>query len=222
MIIGRDFAWGHIPRTGGDITAELFLLAHGFDGGLIVTADSPGNLNKHDTFDECGIPDDMPCVLNIRRLPGFLMSWIIMCSGRLRPCDERCFSGGIWPPFTPLPLPTKRQILDPSAPYGPDYFHKYYGGCFATLPDFLLRQHVGERDVRWLRLEYLKADFLEFIATVSHLTPGQASTIMRHKYMIKRPFKYDHCVASFFTPDEIETLYGNNPLWGKIEREHAG
>ena len=48
MVIGKEFAWAHLPKTGGDTTRTLF---ESFPG-LVQFAD-PGDTNaKHVTFHE--------------------------------------------------------------------------------------------------------------------------------------------------------------------------
>lgn len=220
MIIGKSFTWAHIPRTGGDATRGLFLLASQLlRKKLIKKMDNYQIIRKHDTFDKLKIRPDQTLILNIRRLPSFIISWIIMCAGRLRTEDEKCFEGGVWPEFDyPLPVPSKRQLFDSDESYGPNFFHKHYGKSFATLPDYLLKKYMGNYFIsRWFRLEYLKHDFLEFIQTFEPLSLRQIKAIQRFRYTTKQPFKYDHRVMKFFSADEIEIIYDNNPLWREIE-----
>jgi len=220
MIIGKNFAWAHIPRTGGDIIRELFLLINQLlKGKLIKKIDGYSALQKHRTFTEAKIKADQILILSIRRLPNFIMSWIVMCAGKLHIEDEKCYQGGVWPDFDyPLPVPSKKQLLDPKESYGPEFFHEHYGQNFAILPDYLLKKYMGNYFInRWLRLEHLKYDFLEFIQTIELLNSQQIKAIQEFQYTVKQPFEYDHDVKRFFSADEIKILYDNNPLWKKIE-----
>jgi len=222
MIIGKKFAWGHIPRTGGDITAELFQYANRlFDGQLIERMDGPANLSKHYTFKENELKADGAFILNIRKLPSFILSWVIMCSGRLRTEDKKCFQGGVWPYFyETLPVPTKKQLLDPCEAYGPPFFHKHYGRSFATLPDDLLKKYTDGYFINfWIRLERLKEDFIRAVELVEKLNEQQKEKIMQYQYTVKSPFAYNHNVKDFFSESELRTLYENNPLWCEIERK---
>lgn len=220
MIIGKKFVWTHIPRTGGDVTAELFKFANRLlKGRLIETANSLTVHSKHDTFERKKIDSNKKSVLNIRRLPSFIMSWIIMCAGRLNIKDKKCFKGGIWPEYNqPLPIPSKKQLFNTKESYGSDYFHKYYGGNFATLPDYLLKQYIdGYFISHWIRIEDLKEDFLKFIVSAEKVNGQQIEAIKQYQFTTKKPFNYNHTIEDFFSIGELQTLYSNNPLWQNIE-----
>lgn len=220
MIVGHRFAWGHIPRTGGEITTELFVTANMLLGGRLLNGPQVTSSHRiHDTFRQRNIGDEVTLALNIRRLPEFLMSWIVMCAGRLREHEPKCFRGGVWPDYDyPLPVPTRAQLLDPDEPYGGEYFAWHYGGRLSTLPDtLLLRYTAGYTIARWLRLEHLKDDFLSFVTAFEPMNPAQRDAIYRHVYSVKQPFGYDHNAAHYFAADEIKTLYRNNPLWAAVE-----
>jgi hypothetical protein len=71
MVVGRDFAWAHLPKTGGDATWALFQCVP----DLVVRAHSPGDPRKHRTFVEEGVAD-LRLVLNLRRLPSLALSYV--------------------------------------------------------------------------------------------------------------------------------------------------
>lgn len=70
MVIGERFAWAHLPKTGGDTTAELFRLFP----DVVQFADP--NEDKHVSFAsrEREI-EGRVLVANIRRLPAWTLSW---------------------------------------------------------------------------------------------------------------------------------------------------
>ena len=46
MVIGNNFAWAHLPKTGGDATAKLFsIFSH-----AVTFADPIDSNDKHTTF----------------------------------------------------------------------------------------------------------------------------------------------------------------------------
>jgi hypothetical protein len=72
MVIGEQFAWCHMPKTGGDTTLELFQLLP----RLIVHADPRNVEAKHTTFAEREheITGKL-LACNLRRLPAWTLSW---------------------------------------------------------------------------------------------------------------------------------------------------
>lgn len=69
MVIGRGFAWGHIPKTGGDATMKLFSVVP----DIVIAMDARQDPRKHDPFEarHVFVPR---FILNIRRLPAWLLS----------------------------------------------------------------------------------------------------------------------------------------------------
>lgn len=73
MIHGLNFVWGHIGKTGGDATHTLLSLFP----DLVLQADALSDPRKHDTFRVRNIvPDSRHFVLNIRRLPCWVISFV--------------------------------------------------------------------------------------------------------------------------------------------------
>lgn len=72
MVIAERFAWGHLPKTGGDATLCMF---HYFPK-LVTFADDRRAESKHAPFAsrEAEVRDKL-LVLNIRRLPAWTISW---------------------------------------------------------------------------------------------------------------------------------------------------
>ena len=72
MVIGETFAWGHLQKTGGDATWELFRLFP----QLVEFADPRNIEDKHASFAERAEQvRGKLLVSNIRRLPTWTLSW---------------------------------------------------------------------------------------------------------------------------------------------------
>ena len=221
MITGKNFACAHIPRAGGDVTTELFELTNELmNHNLIITVDSRAGHWKHDTFTARNIKHGFVLALNMRRLPSFIMSWIIMCAGRLRVEDPKNYGGGVYPHYgLCLPAPSKKQLLDKNESYGPSFFHEHYSRSFATLPDSILGKYMSGYHIdHWIRIEHLNEDFLKFIKAITGtIDEQQAEAIRQYKCIAKKPLIYNHNVEDFFSKSELQILYDNNPLWRDIE-----
>jgi hypothetical protein len=72
VVIGEKFAWGHLRKTGGNATLELFQLFP----ELILMADPNQREDKHRPFAqrEAQLGNKL-LVCNIRRLPSLVLSW---------------------------------------------------------------------------------------------------------------------------------------------------
>jgi hypothetical protein len=72
VVIGEQFAWGHLRKTGGSATLRLFqLFPH-----LVLAADPNEDEDKHRPFAEREDEvRDKLLVCNIRRLPSVVLSW---------------------------------------------------------------------------------------------------------------------------------------------------
>jgi hypothetical protein len=69
MVIGPTFAYGHIPKTGGDAVHAWLALIEGLE------VDPVSEARKHHFFWERGVRKDL-YVLSIRRLPGWALSYL--------------------------------------------------------------------------------------------------------------------------------------------------
>jgi hypothetical protein len=184
MIVGEDFAWGHMGKTGGDATYILFQCLP----DLIVRAHPPEDPEKHKSFREAG-ETDKKLVLNMRRLPGLVLSYVH---------HARRYGLG-----TDFP---KGTVITPAE------------AVFFPRPERMIRNHTDDGRLaihRWLRMERLREDFLGFAATLRPLAPAETLSIRRAA--TKSPMDYDHDVRNFFTDAQIEALYRNNPTWTHYE-----
>ncbi len=148
MIIGEHFAWGHLPKTGGDATECLFqLFPH-----LIVYADGPGTNDKHASFHaRRDQTHGKSLALNIRRLPSWMLSY-----------SHHKASRGLYPEYRPLAMDTAEEMAASSV-------------ADSTL-SALTHNYIYPVD-RWLRTEFLTQDFLVFIASFTDVSPEQLRLI---------------------------------------------
>jgi hypothetical protein len=138
MVIGDTFAWGHLPKTGGEATRKMF----GLFPGLVRFSDPVDTYEQHTPFiDREAEVRGKLLALNIRRLPAWVLSR-----------EQHKARWGIWPDRKPLPMDPPEQLAVSSFP---DY----------RLNTFLLdgRFHID----RWLRMENLASDFLSLIAEMT-------------------------------------------------------
>src|SRR5436309_2473561 len=145
MVIGERFAWGHLPKTGGDATLALFRLFP----ELIARADDRGTNRKHDAFAEHEEEiRGKVLVLNIRRLPSWMLS--------LAHHEAR---HGLYPDYQPLRMPSRDEIAERTCA---DEMLRQFTARGATRID------------RWLRTEHLRQDFLGFITEITQLSKERA------------------------------------------------
>lgn len=187
MVIGQQFVWGHLGKTGGDATLHLFR----FFPELIVSADDAGTNAKHRAFtDSLEAIRGKVLALNIRRLP----SWILSFAHHRAKC-------GLYPDYKSLPLMTTEEMTK------------------CTEPDQLLSIFTGNgrlRIDRWLRMEYLKSDFLGFISEFTKVTPTQRMSVMQTGLI--NASDYEHKLGHWFNAEQLKLMYASNPIWAEIEQ----
>jgi hypothetical protein len=190
MVIGEKFAWGHLPKTAGNATYGMFRVFP----ELIVFADPTNTQAKHASFGE---REEQVAgkllVLNIRRLPAWMLSW---SQHQVR----MGFKNG-----------EPRQMFSP------------YEMAKRRRGDRTLRQLTNDSRFevgRWLRQEQLAEDFLEFISAYTEVSAEQRTEVV--ELGRRNAFDYDHEVAHWFTDEHVRMMYENNPLWASVEREVYG
>lgn len=148
MVIGEEFAWAHLPKTGGDTTRTLF---ESFPG-LVKFAD-PGDTNaKHVTFHErIDAVRGKLLAMNLRRLPAWVLSRA-----------HHAAREGVWPDYRPVPMPSAGELAESTLPD-------------QRLEHFAFRGPL--RVERWLRLEHLREDFLALASDLTEVTPVQAQRV---------------------------------------------
>jgi hypothetical protein len=191
MVIGERFAWAHLPKTGGSATLELFKLFP----DLIAFADlDPGNA-KHATFKqrEREVAGRM-LVMNLRRLPFWVLSRA-----------QHVARWGVHPDYQPIPMASPQELSESDFP--DDRIALYTDGDRFRID-------------RWLRMERLGEDFLEFVSELTDVTPEQREGVLRQGMV--NAHDYDHELNSWFTPEQIERMYECNPVWASFEERIYG
>ena len=131
MVIGRRFAWAHLPKTAGDATLAMFQSVP----GLVQFADPTDSNDKHMPF--FGREEEVAgklLVMNIRRLP----EWVF--SGAQHKARH-----GVFPEYRPGPLESWEEIT---------------GRCDADDLLRWMTDHGRFRVDHWLRMESLQEDVL--------------------------------------------------------------
>jgi hypothetical protein len=191
MVIGKEFAWAHLPKTGGDATLALFRILD----DLIEYADPEDTNDKHAFFEARA--DQIRgklLAMNMRRLP----SWVL---SRAQHVSRR----GIYPDYRPQPMGTPDELADSAFP---DDRLMLYTSAGRFHPD------------RWLRMESLPADFLDFVSDFRDVSDAERAAI--EALGAVNMADYDHQVASWFTPAQVQRMYVNNPAWATVEQELYG
>jgi hypothetical protein len=148
MVIGERFAWGHLPKSGGDTTLELFRLFP----DLVVSADPPDSNRKHTLFRarESDVAGKV-LALNFRRLPDWLLS---------RAHHEA--REGLYPDYQPQPMRSPHQIA--TCQFADGWLDYFTDGGRLSID-------------RWIRLEHLKEDFLRFVSEFTDITDDQRARV---------------------------------------------
>ena len=190
MVIGDRFAWGHLEKTGGDATLQLFEQVP----ELVRFADPVDAHDKHRSF-----PAREPEVrgkvlaLNIRRLPEWTLSKA-----------QHAARHGTHPDYQPWYMASPHQM------------------AASTEPDERLAAFTGGgRFVvdRWLRVEHLADDFLEFVTEFGEISEDQRRAITDLARVHGSATEgYDHRVEHWFTPGQLQAMYERNPVWAALER----
>ncbi len=73
---------------------------------------------------------------------------------------------------------------------------------------------------RWLRMESLAADFIEFLSQIKEVDED-------HRRLIEEigqvnAIGYDHDLTHWFTPAHVRRMYERNPLWASVEEQVYG
>jgi hypothetical protein len=165
MIIGKRFAWAHLPKAGGTATQAMLEAVP----GLVEYADPTDSNDKHDAF---WVKEDRAAgkllTMNIRRLP----SWILSAA------NHRATSG-LWPDFEPLPMPSAEWMAENRAP--DDMLRWMTDGPRLTVD-------------RWLRTEHLQDDVLALLAEIGELTAGARRAVCSVPW-IGRAYDHDVSAA---------------------------
>lgn len=140
MVIGRRFAWAHLPKTAGDATLAMFQAVP----DLVEFADPADSNDKHMPFfgREREVTGKL-LVMNIRRLP----DWVL--SGAQHKARH-----GVFPDYRPEPLESWEEITSRT---DPDDLLRW------------MTDHGRFRVQRWLRAEHIQEDVLALLDELGEL-----------------------------------------------------
>lgn len=187
MIIGEQFGWAHLPKTGGTAALWMFRQFPEWAGGHTGS--------KHSTFAQHEREiEGKVLVSNMRRLPDWVLSW-----SHHRAAKDFDANGMLPPMHSPWEMAEGRRA---------DYW------LGVLLDD--QRFHVD----RWLRMEHLADDFIDFISEQRDVDPEQRRRIKEIGAV--NAVEYDHQVTHWFTPQHVQRMYEQNPRWAAVEREVYG
>ena len=148
MVIGKEFVWAHLPKTGGDATLKMF----GLFPELVEFADPDDGNEKHTRFNER--QDEIRgkvLSMNFRRLP----SWVLSRA-------QHVSRWGIYPDYKPLPMGTPDELAKSSFP---DTRIQLYTSQNRFWPD------------HWLRMESLSQDFVGFISEFREISDADREQV---------------------------------------------
>ena len=147
MVIGERFAWGHLPKTGGEATRAMF--SHVPE--LVRFSDPPNTLDQHKTFAERRDQVEGKVLsLNIRRLPAWILSR-----------EQHRSRWGVHPENRPMPMPSPDEMASSTVP------DERLGAFMAG----------GLEIDRWLRTEHIVDDFLAFVAEFTDMSDELSNRI---------------------------------------------
>jgi hypothetical protein len=147
MVIGERFAWGHLPKTGGEATRAMF--SHVPE--LVRFSDPPGTLEQHMTFVERRDQvEGKVLALNIRRLPAWILSR-----------EQHRARWGVHPENRPMPMPSPAEMASSTVP--DERLGAFMSG--------------GLEVDRWLRTEHIVDDFLAFASEFTDMPDELANRI---------------------------------------------
>jgi hypothetical protein len=148
MVIGRRFAWAHLPKTAGDATTAMLLAVP----GLVEFADPPASNDKHLPFwgREADVEGKL-LAMNIRRLP----AWVL--SGAQHKARH-----GVHPDYEPTPLESSDEMTSRT---DADDLLRW------------MTDHGRFRIEHWLRTEHLEEDVLSLLDALGELTPAAEAAV---------------------------------------------
>jgi hypothetical protein len=160
---------------------------------LIVFADPVEDPDKHSPF---GAREDLIAgkvrACNVRRLPAYLLSWAVW---QARPGNQ----------VGRTAMESPQEIVE--HPRGDRRLaHITSDGAFPV--------------ERWLRMEHLAGDFLDFISEL--VEPGDERAAQVREMRAINALDYDHEIENWFSDAQIKRMYEVNPVWREIEERTYG
>ena len=148
MVIGEQFAWGHLQKTAGDATLGLFRLFP----DLVLYSDPRNVEEKHSSFaSRAADVDGKLLAANFRRLPDWTLSW---AQHRARYASR--------PDGKPVSMNSPHQMVE--VPRADKRLAILTGEG---------RYHID----RWIRMERLADDFIAFVSELTEVTEADREQI---------------------------------------------
>ena len=206
MVITPDFLWLHIPKMGGTSFRVMCMKIQNYTlYNPVADTDFKGNnlINKHQHLNADLSrrikkhfdvdTDNLKIVMNLRPLP----EWVISHT-----CFMKINYGHVYDNAD-----IKKGLLS----------SKYY----TATADTILKQYNYQKVDYWMRTNNLNNDFLDFIKNFKQLSEEENESIKKvGKALYNR--HYQRNIYQWYTLDEIENLYANNPIYTELERKLYG
>jgi hypothetical protein len=162
---------------------------------LVQFADPDDGNDKHAPFrDRSEQVQGKILALNIRRLP----TWVLSRA-------QYVARWGVWPDYVPIPMDSPKALSE------------------SSFPDSRLQLYMDDGRLsidRWLRVERLQEDFLSFVSDFCEVDPERRAQVVATRPVNTQ--SYDREVDSWFTPEQLRTMYESNPVWAEFERKLYG
>lgn len=195
MIITKHLSWVHLPKTAGTTTDQLFLASN----VPVLWRDSQDSPNKHlplSLHSELAVfkSNSRQKVSNFRRLPCWLLS----------NHQHKLQRMGL-----NLPLKYMRKGL---------FWRERE---LEWLPaDWWLDRFEIEDNWEFIRVEFLKSDFIDCLFRYEHI--GFVPRLKIRAQRSRNCNDYLHKLDAWFSPSDLLSLYSANPKWSFIERKLYG
>ena len=195
MILTDKLRWMHLPKTAGTSTERLFIAS----GVPIIWNDPQSSpmkhlpLNVHPFSAKLPLNNQQP-VVNFRRLPYWLLS----------------------------NLQHKRKMMNldvPSDPMRKGLFWRHRDQTWLPA-DWWLERFSVTSDFLFLRVEYLKQDFLKCLQNYHSI--GFSNYLRVRFSKAKNSNIYQRNLCDWFSPDDIQQIYKTNPIWATLEQQAYG
>jgi hypothetical protein len=162
---------------------------------VIVFQDVDHNNDKHTLFrDRSDQVEGKVLAMNLRRLPFWVLSRA-----------QHVARWGIHPDYTPIPMDSPRTLSESGFP-------DTRLALFTDNGRFTIE--------RWIRMESLGDDFLTFISEWTDVSAEREQEVRGLAPV--NALEYDHDIGSWFTQDQITSMYRANPHWAEVEERLYG
>jgi len=207
MIIGENFVWSHMPKTGGTTIEYIFNNILDKDKLGIVHIDGRDSIQKHDSIwiKEKRLAIDLSNkahILNIRRMPNWVLSKLNHKNWRI-PFDKNSLISTIVMSFYPV---DSLDIID---------LEEAWKSLKSHTPDSMLSHFYGCGVDYWMRTENINEDFISVFSKFFDMTDSEQSEITR-AFENKRSYQKD--IHKWLSLEDIKHMYKRNPFWYSIEK----